>query len=403
MRTQVVLITAGFPYGSSETFLETEIQYLARHFEHVTLVCPHPDTLECRTIPQNCSVVTVPLHLSRWDKLRSLLGIFDPLFIREMLWVRKKYGQTISRGIVKTALVSRFQAVRLMRFLNREVLSSIEPDHTVCYSYWCDDSAVALALLQQKHPTLRTVSRAHGWDVYFQVHELKYLPYRNVIQSSITAIFPISKKGIQEITSSWNTPSTNVYLSRLGVSGRSERTKPSSHHLVVVSCSNIIPLKRVDLLAETILSFTEPITWIHFGDGSERERLEKLAKSKSSPNHNIQFRGKVSNHNVLHFYEVNEVSVFVNTSTSEGIPVSIMEAMSFGIPVVATNVGGTSEIVNNQNGVLLSENPTTYEIKAAIEEVLAHPEKGEAAYETWNERYNAEKNYSEFVNQLKSI
>lgn len=40
-------------------------------------------------------------------------------------------------------------------------------------------------------------------------------------------------------------------------------------------------------------------------------------------------------------------------SDSEGIPVSIMEAMSFGIPVIARNVGGMSEIVNEENGLLL--------------------------------------------------
>jgi len=44
---------------------------------------------------------------------------------------------------------------------------------------------------------------------------------------------------------------------------------------------------------------------------------------------------------VLNYYASNPVDVFINTSSSEGLPVSIMEAMSFGIPVIATNVGGT--------------------------------------------------------------
>ena len=44
------------------------------------------------------------------------------------------------------------------------------------------------------------------------------------------------------------------------------------------------------------------------------------------------------------------VDLFLTVSANEGIPVSIMEAQSFGIPVIATDVGGISEIVNNVNG-----------------------------------------------------
>lgn len=43
-------------------------------------------------------------------------------------------------------------------------------------------------------------------------------------------------------------------------------------------------------------------------------------------------------------------------SLSEGIPVSIMEAISFGIPIIATNVGGNAEIVNDETGVLIPVN-----------------------------------------------
>ena len=63
----------------------------------------------------------------------------------------------------------------------------------------------------------------------------------------------------------------------------------------------------------------------------------------------------------------NEVRCFINVSSSEGIPVSIMEVMSFGIPVIGTNVGGVSELVNQENGHLLSANPAAQEIVSVIE------------------------------------
>jgi glycosyltransferase involved in cell wall biosynthesis len=51
-------------------------------------------------------------------------------------------------------------------------------------------------------------------------------------------------------------------------------------------------------------------------------------------------------------------------SESEGLPVSLMEACSVSLPIIATNVGGINEIVENEvNGFLLSPNPSYQEFK----------------------------------------
>ena len=102
------------------------------------------------------------------------------------------------------------------------------------------------------------------------------------------------------------------------------------------------------------------------------------------------------------------VYLLLNVSASEGVPVSIMEAMSFGIPVIATAVGGTPEIVNNNNGYLLNENPSPDEIASKLLEYHYLPEeeknnKRKAAYEMWKNNYNAEKNYLEFVKSILSL
>ena len=98
----------------------------------------------------------------------------------------------------------------------------------------------------------------------------------------------------------------------------------------------------------------------------------------------------------------------INTSSSEGIPVSIMEAMSLGIPVIATDVGGTGEIVNNKNGHLLPSNPTTVQISDAINLYcsLSQQEKKskrDNAHNTWEDKFNAQKNYGVFVTQILEL
>lgn len=94
------------------------------------------------------------------------------------------------------------------------------------------------------------------------------------------------------------------------------------------------------------------------------------------------------------------MTAFLNVSSSEGVPVSIMEAISFNIPVVATNVGGTSEIVTDETGILLSSDPTAEEILNAlysIESINVQPR------EFWKQKYNADTNYKEFVKVLNSL
>ena len=94
-------------------------------------------------------------------------------------------------------------------------------------------------------------------------------------------------------------------------------------------------------------------------------------------------------------------------SSSEGIPVSIMEAMSFGIPCIASDVGGNQEIINhNVNGILLKSNPDFTDVKNTIEEIASKtPEQyrkiSQNAYQTWEKHYNSETNYTNFTKLLR--
>ncbi|NTW34232.1 MAG: glycosyltransferase, partial [Bacteroidetes bacterium] len=185
--------------------------------------------------------------------------------------------------------------------------------------------------------------------------------------------------------------------------------------LNIVSCSYINFNKRVDLIIESLSKIDSfNIKWTHLGDGRTREDFEitnqkALDFFKNKKNIEYKFAGYCSNHDILSYYKQNIVDVFINLSIKEGIPVSIMEVMSFGIPVIATRVGGTVEIVKNEyNGFLLSENPEPAEVTGVIEKFYnLSDEKIKTlrnnAYTTWNELYNADKNYTKFVNDIISL
>ena len=148
----------------------------------------------------------------------------------------------------------------------------------------------------------------------------------------------------------------------------------------------------------------ENIRWVHFGDGPLRKELEQMAKEKLS-NVKYEFQGIVANDKILDFYADNHVDLFINLSSSEGIPVSIMEALSAGIPVVATNVGGTAEAVNSQNGFLIPVNFNISDVALTITNYLnlepaQQLQYRQNAYEFWKENFEAGKNYTTFVKTL---
>ncbi|MCC6700606.1 MAG: glycosyltransferase [Fluviicola sp.] len=177
---------------------------------------------------------------------------------------------------------------------------------------------------------------------------------------------------------------------------------------VVISCANLVPVKRIHLLAEALLVLgqTTAVKWVHFGDGELMLGLRKMLNENKTPNLEVELKGHVLNDEVLNWYKTNKATVFVNVSASEGVPVSVMEAMSFGIPVIATDVGGNSEIVNSKNGRLL---PADFELSELCEALMFFKQLAKSDYilfsneaiETQRKQYQDEINYQYLVDQLK--
>jgi glycosyltransferase involved in cell wall biosynthesis len=97
------------------------------------------------------------------------------------------------------------------------------------------------------------------------------------------------------------------------------------------------------------------------GDGPYRAELEKLAQ-QTDCHSSILFLGQRNQDEVID--TLSATDVFVNPSYSEGLPTSVMEAASIGLPIVATGVGGTREIIE--------DGKTGFLIKAGDAEQLEH-------------------------------
>ena len=120
----------------------------------------------------------------------------------------------------------------------------------------------------------------------------------------------------------------------------------------------------------------------------------------------VNFIGAVSNKEVYDIYASTPFHIFVNVSRSEGIPVSIMEAMSFSIPIIATAVGGTAELVDEgENGFLLKEDFAAEELCERFQDFYNMSDElycgfRSKAREKFKADYDAQSNYMQFVRHL---
>lgn len=401
-------LTAGFPYGCNETFIETEIIYLTRYFEKVVIFSHDKTSSQMRNMPDNVEVIRIKYELNLLGKISSVFNVFSKIFWKEIYILKYQYSKYISFGIIKTLLIS-IQNSKRLASIYLKIYNLKNDVNPIFYSYWTNDCAIALAKLKcnEKFEFL-VVSKMHRWDVYFEESKYNYLPLRKFIFNNVDVVYSISKDGINYMKNQLGI-TDNLKLSRLGINYQTDFKTIDHDIFLIVSCSNIISIKRVQLIAESLSKLKiKNINWVHFGDGPLKNEVLNYANKYLVNNVNFEFKGRVSNNAISSFYTKNNPTLFINLSSSEGIPVSIMEAMSFGIPVIATNVGGTSEIVNNENGFLLDSDPSQLEVTSKIQEfynlaVEEKTKKRKAAFDTWNEKYNAEKNYNHFVEDILSL
>ena len=403
----LILITSEFPFGSQETFLETEFPYLCRHFDSVIVIAQTTDSNIRCVIPHNVTLIQKEFVLSAFDKMKLGRFFFRKEVLQEIRNVRRLYQRALNWGILKTILVSYRRSLQMEAFLDR-ILMGMPDGKTYLYSYWSDDGAIAIGRLKSTHPSLIVFSRAHGWDVYFEPSIYKYLPFRTFLLNHLSAVFCVSKKGVDYIANRWRADTDSpVYLSRLGVAAPLQ-TRSTHGRFTIVSCSSCIPLKRVHLIIEALQQLRGVhLRWIHFGDGPLLETLKASAARLIPPEIEVVFKGRVLNSEVLQFYREEAPSLFINVSESEGVPVSIMESMAYSIPVIASDVGGNSEIVNAENGFLLPADLTGDDLAALLRQLVQQPDKlasrALAAYNTWGRHFNADMNFPEFLDKLDNL
>lgn len=399
MGKNLILTTNSFPESKGEAFLEAEFPFLVNNFEKIYINPFDLNTSLHNSISNfNWEVVQLPQNKK---KLRYLLiqnfGLICSAWLTELVKSKRPfYYLKRAKKFLNLWLGWLSEAERWHQFLLK-----FESKNTIIYSYWYENQAIPLSILAaQDRLPFRWISRAHGWDVDRLQRKDLIIPFRNwMAKHTPDVIASISEFGQRKLKKDYNIKSL-VY--RLGTKDIGLANKnPPTQVFKLVSISSLIPLKRVHLIINTLKELKLPYEWHHYGDGP---LLNELAKQSNMHNIKVDFKGYVNHKELLSQLHSNGYDVMVHLSELEGIPVSIMECMSMGIPCIACDTGGISELVNDDNGWKIDVKFDTKNLAHLITRIAANKDviakKGLASRLFWKEHYDASQNFNLFVKEV---
>ena len=249
------------------------------------------------------------------------------------------------------------EAMILGRWLQKEKITHLHVHFA--------NPAASVALLTSKLFPCTYSMTVHGPDEFYDVPGYRLL---EKIENArfICCISFYAQSQLMKITPPTQWPKFEI--APLGVDSTifDPAQKINGRRIVELICvGRLVPAKGQHILIAAISSLIKQGIPLHLtivGDGIERENLEKAVAHRELQNH-ITFRGSLTQTQVLDCYKNSDI--FVLPSFAEGVPISLMEAMSMEIPCVATDVNGVPELIRNE-----------------IDGILTHPSDVEGLTET---------------------
>ncbi|MFT5250664.1 MAG: colanic acid/amylovoran biosynthesis glycosyltransferase [bacterium] len=409
----VFLFTSAYPFGEAESFLENEVYYLSKHFQKVYIV-PENDTGIKRSMPSNFELLTIKIDNTVY--LKKALYQFGLKAIRILLQEIFKSNKTEQKWYLKSLKIRFLDLLVEIQRGNSlyEQLKRINGNRKLLiYSYWFRKHSSNLLWINNCKKKLKFVTRIHGYDYRVEENVKGIFPFRRLEIKKADAVCAVSDYGKNYLITNFNCPANKIKTYRLGVHSRKEIPIKSTNEFRIVSCSYVVPRKRVNLILEALClnDLNEiSIEWIHFGSGESLRELQDLAAGYQRLNVKVNWMGSVKNDEIINYYKKNYVDLFVHASIAEGgCSVSIQEALSFGIPVIAPINTGTTEIMELGGGVGIEENNfNAKNLAVAINKYINQNDKEilnlrNKAFEIWLKYFNAEKNYTKFIDEVLCV
>ena len=408
----LILVTEHYPCSNQESFLETEIPYLARFF-NVHVVTRAVDERMSRILPNGVTFSRPVTHGGKlyrgWIRFACRMSRSYRLERRaaqeEGRWNRVSAAHALD-ALVESELLRRY-------ILTLPVLQDERP--LVIYSANFNDYLYGLCRIKEMGKDIHVAARCHRANMFDPQTGERRETLNALVNEQIDALYFTSEERRSVYVHHFTDGSSpgKYRVAPLGVPEPLVLLDPPEEDYVlqIVTCSPVEEDKRLPLLIEAMSRMKVGVfEWVHIGDGSQREAVEKLAAEKlgDKPGIKYQFLGFMSQEERYQYYAEHRLDVFLSVSSSESVPSLMLEAMANRIFVCATAVDGVTDVLSNETGLLMPENPTVEQLTAFLEMLCSMDKEKFAAraklgYDCWQQWFNADENCLAFATELSAV
>lgn len=365
----ILLITSCFPFGLSETFLDPEIGVMLGRGIKLSILPAFPrgaPRLAHTNVLKDVDVV----DLKPFDWRTILGGLYGAMMrpLQSVAVARALVANTLGKTIRNLSVLPLAICVSRSAFF-RQI------DHV--HVQWAGVSG-SLAMAIGRLTGVPWSMTCHRWDIY----EDNLLAEKGRCARFVRFI---SRRGLGDAVG-LGVPSDKAVVVYMGVSQPCPRPTArwiaDESKVFRICCpANLIDVKGHRYLLQAMRLLADknlPIRLELVGEGELQVELQELARELSLEGI-VRFSGFVDHEQLLSRYERGEVHLVVLASVDlggglhEGVPVSLMEAMAYGIPVVSTRTGSIAELIPDDMGVLVPHSDPEA-IAAAILRVYGNSE-----------------------------
>lgn len=412
MYDRIILLTKCFPFdienAPAENYLANEMIELSKHTSHLDIYAfdADVDAKISVVLPDNVTAVCMS-DKKAFRKLKIFYAMIREFLITSEEAKFEKKNNSWKRNLYLMYFLGKSDYYTNCFYRKSKTGSS--ESKILIYTFWFHTYTRTALKIKENFVNARVITRAHRYDLYSDRNRIGYLPIRKYLLEKVDYVFPCSEHGREYLRHSYPEFEEKIETAYLG-SRNCGLNKIEKHaDFRIVSCSRVVAIKRVYLILEALCliekrGFPVKITWTHIGDGEQlyalKEKVRDLKKTDQ-----IHLDGWMSNDRIMQLYQGRAFDLFVNVSESEGLPLSIMEAASFGLPILASDVGGTREIVDEENGWLISADIDAEELADKIMEIARLTEeelkiKRQASRKKWCEMFNISRNTSKMLERI---
>jgi glycosyltransferase involved in cell wall biosynthesis len=363
------------------------LQYLAIEFERVTVIPWRSDGIKARAMPKG--VYGRLIKTKRWERVEALLHRWKTY--RKSVLNDKAKGLKSKDLNNYTKLFAQYAAVaeRIKTIWTDEAELRAEKQEGVWrvqhLSLWFAHWPTVLALAGQPYRTL-----ARAWDVHDTRHPFGFQPFRDLQFAFLQQAIGVNNHALEALHASYPEHLEKFSLNRLGTRDMGMGAMPSEgQRLTILTIGDARPVKGMDRMGDVLkLLYPTPVTWVHVGELAEGS----VGSDYGLPHLEISQHPTMRHEELMAWLPTQKNHVYVIPSLHEGVPSTLLEAMSLGIPSLGADVGGIGEALSDDVGILLPTWSAEEAAKAVVELASASwqsPEKRSQIRAHWQAKFDS--------------